>query len=168
MNKLFIDIKYKGLCMKNILMIVSAIFLLLNNTYAGDGNKYGKRLNLKEKTKISAILEKPNDFVGKKVLVEGTVIGVCEKRGCWIELASDKPYQKIKVKVNDGEIVFPMEELGKSAVVEGQVYEIKMTKEQAIERAKHEAEEHGKEFDPNSVSGPTTYYQIKGLGAIIK
>ena len=36
-----------------------------------------------------------------------------------------------------------------------------MTEEQAIERAKHEAEEHGKEFDPNSVTGPVTYYQIK-------
>ena len=154
--------------MQNQMLFIVLLLFITSNIFPGDGNKYGKRLNLKEKTKISAILEKPNDFVGKKVLVEGTVIGVCEKRGCWIELASDKPYQKIKVKVNDGEIVFPMEELGKSAVVEGQVYEIKMTKEQAIERAKHEAEEHGKEFDPNSVSGPTTYYQIKGLGAVIK
>jgi len=152
---------------KQIVFIVLLLFIT-SNIFSGDGNKYGKKLTLKEKTKISTILEKPKDFVGKKVLVEGTVVGVCEKRGCWIELASDKQYQKIKVKVKDGEIVFPLEEKGKTALVEGEVYEIKLTKEQAIEQAKHEAEEHGKEFDPGSVTGPTTYYQIKGKGAVIK
>jgi ribosomal protein S8E len=136
--------------------------------HAGNGNKYGKEITLKEKTKISAILANPQKFVGKNVLVEGTVVAVCEKRGCWIELASDEKFQKIKIKVKDGEIVFPLEESGKTALVEGTVYEIKMTKEQAIESAKKEAEEHGTKFDPASVKGPSTIYQIKGLGAVIK
>lgn len=143
---------------------------VISNTYinAGNGNKYGKEITLKEKTKISAILANPQKFVGKNVLVEGTVVAVCEKRGCWIELASDEKFQKIKIKVKDGEIVFPLEESGKTALVEGTVYEIKMTKEQALEQAKHEAEEHGTKFDPASVKGPSTIYQIKGLGAVIK
>jgi len=154
--------------MKKQIMFIAMLMLITSNILSGEGNKYGKKLTLKEKTKISSILEKPEDFVGKKVLVEGTVVGVCEKRGCWIELASDKQYQKIKVKVKDGEIVFPLEEKGRTALVEGEVYEIKLTKEQTIEQAKHEAEEHGKEFDPRSVTGSTTYYQIKGKGAVIK
>ena len=154
--------------MQRLFLVLIGISFLSSVVLSYDGNKYGKKLTVKEKTKISTILEKPKDFVGKKVLVEGNIVGVCEKRGCWIELASDKPYQKIKVKVNDGEIVFPMEELGKTALVEGEVYEIKQTKEQALKQAKHEAEEHGKEFDPSSVKGPVTYYQIKGLGAVIK
>jgi len=154
--------------MKKSLLIVFALVFSFTVSFAGGGNKYGKELSLKEKTKISAILENPKEFLGKKVQVEGNVVGVCEKRGCWIELASDKPFQKIKVKVKDGEIVFPLEEKGKSAVVEGQVYEIKMTKEQALAAAENEAKEHGKTFDPASVTGPVTYYQIKGLGAVIK
>ncbi|MDP3149096.1 MAG: DUF4920 domain-containing protein [Ignavibacteria bacterium] len=154
--------------MKNIILSVVAFLFLVSNSFAGDGNKYGKDLRLKEKTKISAILAAPNGYVGKKVQVEGNVVGVCEKRGCWIELASDKPFQKIKIKVKDGEIVFPMEEKGKKAVVEGEVYEIKMTKEQALAAAENEAKEHGKKFDPTSITGPVTLYQIKGLGAVIK
>jgi len=154
--------------MKKIFLIVFALLFSFTTCFAGGGNKYGKELSLKEKTKISAILENPKEFVGKKVHVEGNVVAVCEKRGCWIELASDKPFQKIKVKVKDGEIVFPLEEKGKSAVVEGQVYEIKMTKEQALASAENEAKEHGKKFDPASVTGPVTIYQIKGLGAVIK
>lgn len=154
--------------MKKAFLVLFAIALTLSNIYASDGHKYGKEITLKEKTKISSILADPQKYIGKTVLVEGTVVAVCEKKGCWIELASDKKFQKIKIKVKDGEIIFPLEEAGKSALVEGTVYEIKMTEEQAIEQAKHEAEEHGKEFDPSSVKGPVTLYQIKGLGAVIK
>lgn len=150
--------------------VLALLMFVISSTYinAGNGNKYGKEITLKEKTKISAILANPQKFVGKNVLVEGTVVAVCEKRGCWIELASDEKFQKIKIKVKDGEIVFPLEESGKTALVEGTVYEIKMTKEQALESAKKEAEEHGKKFDPTTITGPVTLYQIKGLGAIIK
>jgi len=154
--------------MKKSLLFVFVFLFSFTVSFAGGGNKYGKELSLKEKTKISTILANPKNFIGKKVQVEGNVVGVCEKRGCWIELASDKPFQKIKVKVKDGEIVFPLEEKGKTAVVEGQVYEIKMTKEQALAAAENEAKEHGKKFDPASVTGPVTLYQIKGLGAVIK
>jgi hypothetical protein len=153
--------------MKKAILSVLVILFVVSNIFA-EGNKYGKEITVKETTKISDILENPQKFIGKTVLVEGTVVGVCEKRGCWMEIASDKKYQKIKIKVEDGEIVFPLEEKGKQALVEGTVYEIKMTKEQAIEKAKHEAEEHGKEFDPSTVTGPVTIYQIKGLGALIK
>lgn len=154
--------------MKKVVLVLLAIVLSIPSLNFGKENKYGKEITLKEKTKISAILAEPQKFLGKTVLVEGTVVAVCEKRGCWMELASDKKFQKIKIKVKDGEIVFPLEESGKTALVEGTVYEIKMTKEQALEQAKHEAEEHGKKFDPASVTGPVTLYQIKGLGAVIK
>jgi hypothetical protein len=43
-----------------------------------------------------------------------------------------------------------------------------MTKEQAIAQLKHEAEENGKKFDPASVTGPVTAYQIAGTGAVIE
>lgn len=154
--------------MKKILLTLVIILVAIINITAVPGKKYGKEITLKEKTKISAIVENPKNFIGKTVLVEGVVVAVCEKRGCWMELASDKPSQKIKIKVKDGEIVFPLEEKGKKALVEGTVYEIKMTKEQAIEAGKSEAEEHGKKFDPSTITGPVTLYQIKGIGAVIK
>jgi hypothetical protein len=154
--------------MKNLLWLFIGVILLNCFNYAGDGKKYGNEITLKEKTKISQILDNPSKYIGKKVLVEGIIVDVCAKRGCWLEVASDKEFQKIKIKVNDGEIIFPMEARGKSVLVEGEVYEIKMTKEQAIARAEHEAEEKGIKFDPSKVTGPETVYQIKGLGAVIK
>ena len=154
--------------MKKIVLVIFVILLSMQNSIVLGANKYGKEITLKNKTRISEILANPQKYIGKTVLVEGTVVAVCEKKGCWMELSSDKKFQKIKIKVKDGEIIFPLEEKGKTALVEGVVYEIKMTKEQAIEAAKNEAEEHGKKFDPSSVTGPVTLYQIKGLGAVIK
>ncbi|MDP4197015.1 MAG: DUF4920 domain-containing protein [Bacteroidota bacterium] len=154
--------------MKKIITACLIMLVIACNVFAGSVKKLGKELTLKNKTKISEILKKPDSFVGKKVLIEGMVVDVCSKRGCWMEIASDKSFQKIKVKVNDGEIVFPMEAKGKTAKVEGTVYQIKMTKEQVIEKKTEEAKEKGKTFDPNSVKGPETIYQIKGLGAEIK
>lgn len=153
--------------MKNLSLVLFLI-VTVSITFAGDGKKYGKDLTLKNVTKVSEILTSPKDFVGKKVLVEGLIIDVCNKRGCWMEVASDKEFEKIKIKVKDGEIVFPVEAKGKTGLVEGEVYEINLTKEEAIEYAEHIAEEQGKKFDPSTVTGPMTFYQIKGLGAEIK
>lgn len=127
----------------------------------------GKGVKVKEATKVSDIYAKPDQFVGKTVRVEGLVTDVCSKRGCWMAIAGDKEFQTLRVKVKDGDIVFPMSARGKRAVVEGEVEKIELTKEQAIEHAKHEAEEKGQPFDPKSVTGPTATYQLKGTGALL-
>ncbi len=95
------------------------------------------------------------------------MLEVCAKAGCWMEIASDQSEQKIKVKVNDGEIIFPMAATGKTAKVEGEVYKIELSLEQALGYQQHLAEEQGVPFDSSSVTGPMTIYQIKGLGAEI-
>jgi len=51
------------------------------------------------------------------VLIEGTIVDVCTNIGCWIELRGEASGQKIRVKVEDGEIVFPVTIRGKHARV---------------------------------------------------
>jgi hypothetical protein len=151
----------KKICVVLVLVLISSLLV------SAGQKEYGKKITLKEKTKISTILQSPEKFVGKRVLVNGTILAVCEKRGCWMEISSDKESQKIKIKVKDGEIVFPLTGIGKKALVEGEVQKIFLSKEDAIKQGKHEAEEHKTKFDPSSVKGDVTYYQIKGLGAVI-
>jgi len=137
-------------------------------TPEAEGTLYGEELTLTETTEVSDILADPEAYLGERVLVEATVVDVCEMRGCWLELASEDEFEKIRIKVEDGVIVFPMSAKGLHARVEGIVEKIEMTEEQAIEQAKHQAEEHGTEFDPSTVTGPTVTYQIKGIGAVIE
>lgn len=128
---------------------------------------YGKGVNLSEKTQVSAILDNPDQFLGKTVSIEGMIIEVCAKRGCWVYVAGDRPEEKIQVKVTDGEIVFPMSATGRVGVIEGIVEEVKMSKEQLVEYQKHLAEEKGKPFDPASVKEGTRFIRLIGLGAEI-
>jgi predicted RNA-binding protein len=132
-----------------------------------EASKLGAEITLTEKTKISDILADPDAYLGETVLVEGEVLDVCPKMGCWMELKSDEGEGMIKIKVKDGDIVFPVEAVGDYAVVEGTVYKIDLTQEEAVNYFEHIAEESGKKFDPSTVSGPMTIYQIKGLGAEI-
>lgn len=135
------------------------LFAILIN--AEEGTKYGKNIELKETTKISQILESPAEFLGQKVLVEGEVVGVCEHMGCWIDLKNED--EIIRVKVNDGEIVFPVEAKGKTALVEGEVYSFEVD-----EKDGHEHSEGDNCTPENHDKSEKTVYQIKGLGAVIK
>jgi hypothetical protein len=147
-----------------VLIILAALPLA-----AGDGKAYGEPLTGKETMPIHQLLEDPTPYLGEVVRVEGLITGVCEKRGCWMSLASDeKEFEEIRIKVDDGVIVFPMEAKGKHAVAEGVLTKIEMTMEETIAYKKHHAEEHNEEFDSASVTEPLVFYQIQGTGAVIR
>lgn len=149
-------------------LILSVLLLSVGLSIAQtDDANLGAEITLTEKTKISDILADPEAYLDQTVLVEGEILDVCPMMGCWMEIKSNDGDGKIKVKVKDGEIVFPMEAKGKTALVEGKVYKIELTQEKAIEHFEHVAEEKGETFDPTTITGPMTIYQIKGLGAEI-
>ncbi|MBE0657404.1 MAG: DUF4920 domain-containing protein [Bryobacteraceae bacterium] len=129
--------------------------------------KLGAPLTLKKQTPIAALETKPTDFLNKTVQVKGKMVEVCEKAGCWMNLADAKSNAKVRIKVKDGEIVFPKESVGKMAVAEGTFVKIDLTKDQLIAQLKHEAEENNKKFDPSTVTEGKTIYQIKGTGAVV-
>ena len=154
--------------MRRISVLIIALLAVVSLANANEWKSFGAGVSLTETTKISDILSQPEKYVGQKVLVEGRVVDVCKKRGCWMEIASDKEFQTIKVKVNDGEIVFPLEGKGHQTLVEGTVEKLEISKEQMIKQMKHHAEESGKTFDPSSVTEGRVIYRIRGLGAKIK
>lgn len=127
----------------------------------------GEQLSLKEMTKISEINASPEKYLGKRVQVKGLIVDVCGHRGCWMDLAGDVPFEKIKVKVVDGEIVFPLEAKGRTAIVEGTVEMLQLNEQQAIQYGMYMAYERGEKFDPSTVKGPMRIYRVRGLGARI-
>lgn len=153
--------------LKFILILLVTMFIQVVIADEDEGKIYGDGVNLDSISKISEILAKPDNYLGKKVLVEGRIVDVCKKRGCWMEIASDKEFETIRIKVNDGEIVFPLKAKGKLAKVEGILEKFELTKEQTIKRLQHHAEEQGEEFDPSTVKEGMNYYQLKGIGAVI-
>lgn len=130
------------------------------------GDTFGAGVKLTESTSIDAILAAPKEYSGKTVRVEGMVTDVCPKRGCWFELAASKPGQKLRFKVTDGEMVFPMDSKGRKAIAEGVVAVTELTLEQTKERAQYEAKEYGKPYDAAAITEPAIVVRIDGTGAV--
>ena len=147
--------------------LAAALLAALVAAPAAAATKYGKGVSEAAPVKLSELMAKPDAYVGKVVKVEGLITEVCPKRGCWINVAGDAEFQTIRIKVEDGVIVFPLTDKGKKVVAEGKFQKTELTKEQAIAKAKHECEEKGTKFDPASVTGPSTVYQIQGIGAVV-
>ncbi|MDJ0841491.1 MAG: DUF4920 domain-containing protein [Acidobacteriota bacterium] len=141
--------------------------LLLMLCFAADEGIYGAAV--KAETPLITIAEfaaHPQKYLNKVVKVEGVVQEVCPKAGCWLTMKEGD--DEVKIKVKDGEIVFDAKLIGKKVVAEGTVYSFQMDHEQAIEYYRHLAEEKNEPFDPKTVTGPVTIYQIGGIGVQIK
>jgi hypothetical protein len=133
---------------------------------APKGQTFGAGVKLPSTTPIDAILAEPTKFAGQSVRVEGMITDVCEMRGCWFEMAGDKPGQKLRFKVTDGEMVFPMESKGKKAVAEGVVAVKELTLEQTKEYEAEQAREKNVAFDPAKVTEPMRIVRLDGTGAV--
>lgn len=142
-------------------LILSAAILLAGEV------KLGAPLTLKKQTAIASLDAKPADFVGQTIQVKGKVTEVCEEAGCWMNLVDPKTNAKVRIKVKDGEIVFPKEAIGRLAVAEGKFTKLDLTKDQLLAQMKHEAEMNKKKFDPATVTEGKAIYQINGTGAVL-
>ncbi len=145
---------------------IFVLFLLIGFTFINaEVIKLGKEITIKEKTSISKILSAPAKYEGKTVVVEGEVLGVCEDKGCWIEIAGSKKDEKIKIKVEDGVIVFPQDAKGKTALVQGVVAPVKA---EGCDEKEMAEKKDGEDAGCCSKDKTKKAYQIEGIGAVIK
>lgn len=151
------------------LLIAGCVFLLSATTALTAGaNTYGDGVTVEEATSIAKILTDPDAYIGKTVRVEGGVLDVCPKKGCWIEVGDEDNH--IRIKVDDDVIVFPTESQGRIAAAQGVVEAIEMTREKYVGWLAHLAEEKGETFDAASAEigeGPFRMIRIKATGATI-
>lgn len=126
---------------------------------------YGTGISSDAIVDIATILADPERVEGQVVTIQGKVRAVCPLRGGWMDVAGAD--QQIRVKVPDGEIVFPQEAVGYSVTVEGTLERLELSEARAREWKAHEAAEKGEAFDPATVQGPQTIWRIRGSGAVI-
>ena len=152
--------------MTTTLAAVLAFSILALPAPAPAGQVYGTAPDLAVATPVSEILAKPADYVGKVVKVQGMIVEVCASRGCWLELGGDKAFETIRVKVQDGVIVFPTEILGSTVIAEGVWTANKLDMETTKAYCNAKAEKAGEKFNPESVTECMTLYQVTGTGAV--
>ena len=107
---------------------------------------YGDIIDKSNFNTISELIDKYENYLNTEVLVSGSILEVCPMRGCWIRI-QDKNYDtEIRVKVTDGEIVFPLSAKGKMVDVQGIFSKLNFTEDQAKQWKVHLAEEKGIEL----------------------
>ena len=91
-------------------------------------------------------------------------------RGCWINIEVQKnPQNYIRVKVTDGEIVFPLSSKGKNAKVQGIFQKLEFSYEQAKNWKIHLEEEKGNSIDPDTILvSPEDLVEYRIIGSGIK
>ena len=165
--------------MKKLILIISILYVsncynnvsetdLLNK--ANPEGKYGKGISLMVKNEIDSLLNIPNKYLGKDVLVSGKITEVCPMRGCWIDVKDVNTDSHIRIKVTDGQIVFPISAKGKYVDVQGEFTKLNFTEEQAINWKIHLAEEQGVKLNYDDVKitpDDLVEYRINGTGANI-
>ena len=139
-------------------LIVATAFAAVVSVSAQE-TKLGTGVTLKDATPIASIVKTPADYVGKTIRVDGVATAVCEEMGCWMAVApeGDTTGLTVRLKVDDGVIVFPVSAKGKKVSAEGVFEKVGGgdAKEAAGEHAKHDAK-------------ASQDYQIKATGAIIR
>jgi hypothetical protein len=139
--------------------LIAAAVVALVVPIAAEDTKLGAGVTLKDATPIASITAKPATFVGKTIRVDGVATAVCTHMGCWMAIApeSQPDAPTVRLKVEDGVIVFPVSAKGKKVSAEGVFEEVKG------EENKEAAGEHAKK-DPKA----SKQYQIKATGALIR
>lgn len=112
---------------------------------------YGEPYKPKTKSDITYVLNNSNKLVDKVIEVNGMVNEVCPLRGCWVKIIGNNEKMSIRVKVKDGEIIFPLSAVGRMINVKGTLKKIVFTESQAIQWKIHLAEERGIKLDPQMV-----------------
>ncbi len=123
-----------------IALLIGCVAVL--SAAADDPTSYGDGVTLDRAIPVETLLSSPDDFLGKKVRVDGVITGVCKKRGCWMQITDPDTGNGVRIKVEDGVIVFPYEAMGKKAAAEGVFDAITLTPEQVEARAAQHAAEH--------------------------
>ena len=140
-------------------MWVAAVLVTVSaGAFGSEGTKYGEGVTLKEATPVAQLLAHPDEYVGKKVRVDGVVAAVCQEMGCWIELQDAAGGKGLRFKVEDGVIVFPVSAKGRKASAEGTLEKIDLAK-----AGEHQAADM--KADPKNAS--TVAYLVRATGAIV-
>jgi hypothetical protein len=121
--------------------------------------QFGAPITVKKALPVAKLEKKPARFNGKTVKVEGTVRGVCQGQGCWIEIeAADGA--TILAKSLDESVLVPKDCQGWQVIVQGVVTRL------AAKGHEEHAHAHAEIGEGHSCPAPS--YVLATQGVVLK
>lgn len=123
---------------------------------------YGNHLPKGSIYSVDELLSSSKDKLGSDILVTGIITEVCPMRGCWLQVKDDNSDSSIRIKVTDGEIVFPLSAKGRNITAKGIFTKLELSKKQAKNWKRHLALEKGIDLDTSKiVLTSSDYYEYR-------
>jgi len=102
---------------------------------------FGEKIDQKGVISYDDMIAKMGSTDSLKTKVVGTVEGVCQAKGCWMNIVSENPNQpSMFVKFKDYGFFMPMDIMGKKVVMDGYAFK-EVT---PVDELRHYAEDEGK------------------------
>lgn len=149
---------------------ITLALALLFSPLASASQSFGQTFDFAKSGSVTVaqVLAKPAEFLQQPFTVQGKIDAVCQKKGCWMQFATAADQPTFRLKVKDGDIVFPVSAKGKTAYAHGSLKAKPMTLEQTKTYLKHRAEEQGEAFDAAAVQSAITLYQFEPVSVLIE
>jgi Domain of unknown function (DUF4920) len=131
------------------------------------GTTFGEDFAVKNVLAYDDLLKKLDASKELQVQVEGKVEGVCQVKGCWMNIVSTKnpDSKKMFVKFHNYGFFMPLDLAGKTVVMNGKAF----TEETSVEELKHYAEDAGKSAEEIAkITQPKKELKFMATGVKIK
>lgn len=104
------------------------------------GVRVGGNLEAQPSVRFATVAERPEEFLERTLLVEATVLAVCRKKGCWMQVEDGGRTALVRWESGcGGAYAFPQDAVGQRVLIQGSVYPKTLTEEDA----EHMEEEAG-------------------------
>jgi len=122
---------------------------------------FGKPLSTKKPLRLQEAIQQPAKYQDEKVLLEGTISDVCQKKGCWLMLSDSD--RAIRIKFEGYSFFVPKGSRGKKVRAEGRLIQERLSEDMA----RHYAAEQSTKTDPSNIKGPQQVVTFEATGVAI-
>lgn len=131
----------------------------------GDGKHFGAMITADGAIRFEELFPRMTATDSLAIKVTGTVQEVCQKKGCWITIASDKPgIEPMRVTFKDYAFFMPKDLAGKRVVIDGFAF-VDVT---PVEDLRHYAEDAGKSAEEiAAITEPKREVAFEAAGVLI-
>ncbi len=129
-----------------------------------DSNKFGEAISPKGALSYTEFVSKFGEKEKMDAKVRGTVLSVCQNKGCWMTISDGKEAPPVFVKFKDYGFFMPLDAAGREIIMEGYAFK-EMT---SVDQLKHLAEDAGKSQEEiDAITEPKKEFKFMAHGVIL-
>ena len=149
--------------MLSLAVLVAACSQKTNET--ATVQKFGAPITAKNAITYDELVKKMEKADSLNTKVTGTVSAVCQKKGCWMTMVSDKPGQpEMRVTFKDYAFFMPKDISGKKVVIDG----YSLVETTSVDDLRHYAQDAGKSKEEiTKITQPKRELTFEAAGVII-